>query len=390
MREKIRRNIKKIICGKIFLASFFVISLCIIGLIIYLQKWEWLTLLVLFTILFICLFYKLLFGINIINIDKFKRQSKYNKYKSYINDGELYAKHLNINTFDGTGELTHPSVLYFKDGFCGYKYWMVHTPYHNCKLSLENPSVVVSNDGVNFKKIEGEKDPLLQIIDKDNPKTYYNDPNLVYTDKLEIWYRYTEEYNDKYNDHIVYRITSKDGVNWTAPEKIFIDKGEKQCHMSLSIIYEKEKYKYYYFNKNEVYFMESCDLKNWTEPKKIIINDYVGNLWHGEVKITNGEYYLLFIDRKYGIYIAKSHDGINFKDIKKINIYCKTKDYFYNNVVLYKSSFVDDGKYIYLYVPFRFDKVKLFKINNVIVNKWYITLTKVKKEDLSLYLSEII
>ena len=76
------------------------------------------------------------------------------------------------------------------------------------------------------------------------------------------------------------------------------------------------------------------------------------------------------------------------KEVKQLeNIYCKTKDYFYNNIVLYKSSIIDDGKYIYLYVPFRFDKVRLLKINNVITKKWYITLTKIKKEHLDYYLS---
>ena len=387
MREKIKKYIKRAICNRNFRKAFLLVSLCVVGLCIYLCKWEVLLLLLLFSIICIDLIYKLLFKISLINIDKIKKQVQYHKYNKYIHDDELYSKHLNIKTFDGSGELTHPSVLYFEKGFCGYKFWMVHTPYQNCKLSLENPCIVVSNDGISFKKIKGEKEPLLPIIDKMNPKTYYNDPNLIYTDRLEIWYRYTVEYNDKKNDHAVYRITSKDGVKWTEPEQIFIDKGEMQCHMSLSITYEENKYKYYYFNNNRIYFMESENLKNWTKPFEISINGYTGNLWHGEVKKLDNKYRILFINRKYGLYTATSIDGKNFYNVKKVNIYCKSNDYFYNNTVLYKSSFVDDGKYIYIYVPFRFDKVKLFKTNNVMSNKWYITLTKLKKENIRLYLT---
>lgn len=387
MNEYLRKKIKKIICNRVFLTIFFAIILVIIAFLLYYGKWKILIQMGIIAILMLVLFYKIFFNLNFINIDRIKKKIQYKKYNNYTDSDELYAKHLKIETFDGTGELTHPSVLYFKDGFCGYKYWMVHTPYHDCKLYLENPCIVVSNDGINFEKIDGTKDPLLPIIDKVNPKTYYNDPNLIYTDKLEIWYRYTVEYDDKANDHIVYRITSKDGKKWTDPEKIFMDKGEKECYMSMSIVYENNKYKYFYFNRNRIYLKESSDLNKWTSPLEININKYEGNLWHGEVKRIEDKYYILFIDRKYGLYIATSNDGINFDNVRKENIYCKTKDYFYNNIVLYKSSIIDDGKYIYLYVPFRFDKVKLLRINNVLTKKWYITLTKIKKEHLDYYFS---
>lgn len=387
MNEYLRKEIKKIIFNRVFLTIFPAIISVILVSLLYYGKWKILIPIGIIAILMLGLFYKIFFNLNFINIDRIKKRIKYKKYNNYTNSDELYAKNLKIETFDGTGELTHPSVLYFEDGFCGYKYWMVHTPYHDCKLYLENPCIVASNDGINFEKIDGTKDPLLPIIDKVNPKTYYNDPNLIYTDKLEIWYRYTVEYDDKANDHIVYRITSKDGKKWTDPEKIFIDKGEKECYMSMSIVYENNQYKYFYFNKNRVYLRESSDLNKWTNPLEVNINGYEGNLWHGEVKKIESKYYILFIDRKYGLYIAFSNDGINFNNVRKGNIYCKTKDYFYSNIVLYKSSIIDDGQYFYLYVPFRFDKVRLLKINNVITKKWYITLTKIKKEHLDYYLS---
>src|SRR5690625_4256142 len=55
-----------------------------------------------------------------------------------------------INTYDGSGQATHPDVLYFENGWGGYKYWMAYTPYPFSDDSLENTSITYSNDGVNW------------------------------------------------------------------------------------------------------------------------------------------------------------------------------------------------------------------------------------------------
>jgi len=127
--------------------------------------------------------------------------------------------------------------------------------------------------------------------------------------------------------------------------------------------------------------IESTDLKKWTKEKDInIISE---SIWHGEIKLDNdGLYKLLFIDKNYNLCICESIDGINFSNLKKINLYCKCKDYFYFKSLVYKSSivFVDDD--IYLYTPFRYDKVKLFAINDVISHTWHLSVTKLRKENL--------
>lgn len=384
-REILRRNVKEIINEKSFKILCIILIAFLIVMAITFNAYEILFITLCAIILFFIFFYKILFGINIINLDKIKKWYLYRKYKKNVENDELYCKNLNIHTFDGTGELTHPSVIYFENGFMGYKYWMVHTPYHNCRLCLENPSLVVSNDGVNFEKLENVKDPLLEIIDCNNPKTYYNDPNLIYTDKLEIWYRYTIEYDDKENDHFVYRITSSDGRNWSKPEIILTDKAEKMCYMSISLIYECNEYKLYYFNKNNIYVRKSKDLICWSAPELIRIENYKGDLWHGEVKKYDNTYYILFIDRKYGLFMAESKDGLVYGKTKKINFICDSKDYFYVKNVLYKSSFIIKDDYILFYVPFRFDNVRLFKVNEVMNNRWYITISKIRRKNLDKY-----
>lgn len=50
-------------------------------------------------------------------------------------------KPLEIPTYDGSKQLTHPSVLYFPESWNGHKYWAVATPYPNSNDEYENPSI---------------------------------------------------------------------------------------------------------------------------------------------------------------------------------------------------------------------------------------------------------
>ena len=40
----------------------------------------------------------------------------------------------------------HPSLVYFENGWNGYKYWCAYTPYPKCDDKYENPHITVSND----------------------------------------------------------------------------------------------------------------------------------------------------------------------------------------------------------------------------------------------------
>lgn len=66
---------------------------------------------------------------------------------------------LYIETPCGTNEPYHPSVLYFKDGWNGYKYWMAFTPMPDGTQPKpyvdrwERPCVYASNDGKTFTDI---------------------------------------------------------------------------------------------------------------------------------------------------------------------------------------------------------------------------------------------
>ncbi|MBQ8472241.1 MAG: hypothetical protein IJ501_01915 [Bacilli bacterium] len=275
-----------------------------------------------------------------------------------------------IETFDGSGSLTHPSIQYFPNKFNGYIFWMVYTPYNNCDIELENPCICVSNDGINFKNIG--KTPLLPIIHSNQiEKKYYNDPFLFFNDNhLEIWYRYTEE-NKETIFNYVYRIISYDGVNWQEPELMLDD---NLSYMSLSIIKENNKYKIFYFDyENKLCYRESENLKIWKKPKIIDLNISEYPMWHAEIRFINNSYEYLFIDKKYNLYYSIFDKNFKIKLIKKLDYTYDINEY-YSNSLKYKSTFIHFENKIYLYIPFRYDRILLFKFKNFIRRKWRLVL----------------
>ncbi len=377
---------------KVLISILFVYLMVLLFLLIY-NYYLYILILLFFTIIIIILGYKILFNISFINIDKLLKDWQYQKYKKKFAKDEIYSQIMNVSTFDKSNEFTHPSVLYFKNSFNGYKFWMVYTPYSNCRVELENPCIAVSNDGINFIPPKNVINPLLPIIDNSNKEyiEYYNDPNLIYVnDKLELWYRLTTESLDKTRyQQKIFRMISSDGISWSSPELIIDDLTNSKNLISISLLYRDNKYYLYYFNLDlKPTLITSINLKDWSQEKKISIKNYDGKYWHGEVKKINDNYKYLFVDNTYNLYICSSVDGKNFDNIKKVKIICKSKNYLYFKNVLYKSSVVEDDKYYYIYVPFRYDKIKLFKTNDITYHKWVTTVTKIKKDKFNKILEE--
>lgn len=119
-----------------------------------------------------------------------------------------------IPTYDGQspeGQPTHPSVLYFENGWNGYRYWMAMTPYPFNNGSFENPSIVVSDDGVEWKVPDGVENPLVGT-----PTPGHNcDVDLVhyknaYTDELRMYYVEADDQDRSW----VKVLASTDGITW--------------------------------------------------------------------------------------------------------------------------------------------------------------------------------
>ncbi len=264
---------------------------------------------------------------------------------------------LSIPTYDGSREMTHPKVLYFKNGINGYKYWMVMTPYPYNTAEKENPSIVVSNDVTKWIEPKGIKNPVSGLPKAITKGAYFSDPFMLYdyaNNDFEMFFRETKSHFDgKYDKNgynAVYYKSSKDGITWSENRMILEDK-VKERYMSISVVKRNNKYKIWYVNYDgNVRYVESNDLESFSDPINIKIDDFNKNVWHGEMQYVEGKYVFIFMI-KYGLYYTESNDGINFTKAKLIDTKLDSLNGTINNI--YKTSFVMGQDYIELFIPYR-------------------------------------
>lgn len=213
---------------------------------------------------------------------------------------------LNLETYDGGNEGLHPSCLYFKEGWNGYKFWFVFTPYKGMNDAIENPCMYVSQDGENFESLEGAN-PLDDIM-LPKEQEYNSDPELVYNsdlNRIECWWRRVQR--DKYptdegkNREIIYRRFTYDGRTWSEKEVMLNLKNpfdETRLCISPALIYEDGIYrmwcssaedfegKYRTINYYEMIDGGMMELKSKHHLKK-------GTISHFDVIHENSKYWLI-------------------------------------------------------------------------------------------------
>lgn len=257
--------------------------------------------------------------------------------------------YLTTPTYDGSGQVVHPDIAYFSNGWHGYNYWIAITPYPNGDDSYENPSILASNDGETWKIPSGLTNPT-----DSQPQAGHNcDPDLIYNDITdELWCYYVESSNG--TSYLKIR-KSSDGVKWGEEEDIFtlpdyqilsptivkvgltyymwyVDAGEKGCKAKSTTV----KYR------------TSFDGVNWS--KFQIVNISIPNrvIWHIDVYPYESHYLMLIAAYPYGstcdhcdLFYGYSDDKINWKVTS--NPILKNSDSGWDNTEIYRSTFVVDG-----------------------------------------------
>lgn len=254
----------------------------------------------------------------------------------------LAKRALMLHDFSGYNQPYHPSVLYLKEGFGGYKYWMVQTPFPLGGLPYrdrwECPCIYWSKDGIVW-----ESDERINPIDDLNADEilngdYFSDPHLVYrkdTRTLECWYRIThmnkniEGEENQYPTYVVKK-TSKDGLQWDK-RKLLIDLQDNNSLDNMvrspSMIWDinNKIYRMWYVdtlpnlsNRNIIY-AESKDGIIWNQKMKINMDKYI-DPWHIDVNYFDEKYHLINYTGtgNKGINYYESNDGINFKFVKEL------------------------------------------------------------------------
>lgn len=189
---------------------------------------------------------------------------------------------LQIKNYLGNTQNIHPKVLYFTNGWQGYRFWMAYTPYPNGETAAENPCIAVSNDGIHWSEPHGLNNPLANA----RREGYNSDTHLVYdeaADRLECWWR---EYDIKKNRDQICRRTSSDGVNWNSREVILPYNETYKCRLSPAVWIESDYYNMVYSLGNRLMFIKAPyrgeDL-HWSSPVEIPV-DWKGlNAWHHDL-----------------------------------------------------------------------------------------------------------
>ena len=272
------------------------------------------------------------------------------------------AQFLSIPTYEGSGQVVHPHVLFFEEKFMGYHYIMVITPYPFSNERHENPSILGSQDGFNWEVPEGVINPVVGTPFDVRHGGYFSDPFIFRRDDtLELWFRHTlatyqnGQFVQRNRHNRIYRTVSNDLVNWSDFEIFFDCPNYIDAFMSPVIMYNNGKYRVWYTHfTSALFYIESYDRINWTPRRQIIPNLGGLGIWHHDIVFTGGKYEALFTSADWGnepvfrLFYATSYDGIEFDRGREICIRSISPEL--EGLTVHKSTFVRTNGIYQMYI----------------------------------------
>src|SRR5713101_8761326 len=178
-------------------------------------------------------------------------------------------------TYDGSGQVTEPSLRFFDTRWNGFRYWLVIQPYPNSDQSKENPSVLVSDDGSSWAAPPGLVNPI-DLPSFPASTGHYDDGDLFYdavSEQLWVYYIW-EDYNGHPAISHILRKVSSDGVHWSKAQDLLQVPGVS----IVSPTVEKIGNTYYMWSVNggtvgcnststTTEYRTSVDGMNWSQPQ---------------------------------------------------------------------------------------------------------------------------
>ena len=246
--------------------------------------------------------------------------------RPYAAAAENAASALTIPTYDGSGEVVHPSIVYAAAGWNGYKYWMAMTPYPASNNDYENPSIVASNDGETWVVPAGLTNPIDPFP---GGSSFNADPDLLLgqDNKLYCYWQFTDDANDW--KKTIYVSSSSDGVNWS-PKQAIIANIPANGTASHSVLYNEETtlYEMYQRGSHDVepypLLKRTCATPDgaWSDATECVLfgTPAATDLWHLSVRRVAGEYIGFWTSCVAGetgtngkLWVARSVDGISWQ-----------------------------------------------------------------------------
>lgn len=224
---------------------------------------------------------------------------------------------LNIPTYEGSNQAVHPDILFFENRIEDNAFILVMTPYPFGNARHENPSILVSEDGVHFTESRAGLNPLAGP-----PRYGYNDdPDIMFNQKEKIYYLYYLQTMQPDSQNVML-LTSEDAVHWDRRRVIHYDLSKHDDFIvSPSLVFLENKYHMFYVNLSvqghPIQFFTSSNGIDWDKGD---IHSVFYNLpedlipWHVDV-IKSDAGYLMLCCGPYpdtDLYIAHSDDLIHW------------------------------------------------------------------------------
>lgn len=248
------------------------------------------------------------------------------------------------------GEAVHPSVLYFPDGWNGYRYWMGFTPYAGGNDKYEDPCIAASHDGDTWEVPAGLTNPL---DEQPGGVRYNSDTNLVFHDgKLYLFWRNFDNENTG-KEESLWLTTSVDGSTWAPKVKIYESNKSVRRLVSPAFQFVDGLWHMWAVDltptiKTMVHLTATTPTGAWSTPELCNVPIKAGKMpWHLNVKRVGNQYVGLMNDTLQGgtgakegeLYLIASWDGINFTSSEKSII--PRRGPHHDN--LYEATFVASG-----------------------------------------------
>lgn len=232
---------------------------------------------------------------------------------------------LTTPTHEGSGQVTHPSVLYFPGKKFGWSYWMAITPYPDAQDAHEDPCVLVSNDGIAWQAAPSAPFPLDD--QPGSPTSYNSDPHIVELPdgQLMVTWRTVEASNG--NRNVFYERHSADGKTWTAKQIIWSTTGQ---FLSQSLVRVGGTWRMYGVElSGSTTRLAVCEQTTsgvptsggWTNYRPLTVNGLRAGrrLWHADIQYVGGRWWGLLNDDTPGapnadgdLLLAYSADGLTW------------------------------------------------------------------------------
>lgn len=303
--------------------------------------------------------------------------SGYDHFYTNIAQGRVNPeKPLEISTYDGSGQLTHPCVRYFPEGFGNHQFWMAASPYPYSALDLENPCVWYSDDGYEWSA-DGIPNPLdLPLMVNGKQASMNSDPHLLLRPDgvMEIWWRTNFWENSEEGLYtVIYRRTSTDGIHWTEKEELHRMLTNSADGIVCPVaLYEDGVYKIWAVSDQEcLRYYESATGADWRHIRDIDVSnpDYPEyKVWHFDVNHTAKGYEFVgcynipgdYTSHKY-LYYAVSQDNITYS--KRVMILTRGETGRFDERLVYRPTIVRMA-----------DRVRIYYGANNADNVWSIGL----------------